>query len=410
MNLARMFPRRKRQAGGDGSDRIRLLKVVPTFMCGGTENQFMTLGRSLDPRHFDLEFACLRRWGAFADELDQRRIPLLEYEVSTFRSVAALRQQAKLARHIARRRIDIVHAYSFYGNVFAVPPARLAGTPVVIASIRDRAPYLTPMQKRAQRYACQFADCLLVNATAVKDWLIAEKYDASKIVVIPNGVDLSRFKKPDDPARIRQELGLPTDTPIVAVVSRLNRMKGLEQFLEATAIVGRQFPTARFLIVGDTNPNDRPYWSVLTLIAERLGMAERVIFTGLRNDVPELLSGVTVSVMPSLNEALSNVVLESMAAGVPTVATRVGGTPEAMQDDVNGLLVAPGDPKALATAILRLLADPSLAARLGAAARQSVSERFSMERMVSDTEQLYYSLLEARNHVPAVASREFACK
>jgi glycosyltransferase involved in cell wall biosynthesis len=410
MNIVRMFPRRKRHAGEDAHGRLRLLKVVPTFMCGGTENQFMTLGRSLDPRHFDLEFACLRRWGAFADELDQRHIPLLECDVTTFRSVAALRQQAKLARHITKRRIDIVHAYSFDGNVFALPPARLAGTPVVIASIRDRAPYLTPMQKRAQRYACQFADCILVNATAVKDWLVAEKYDASKIVVIPNGVDLSRFKERGDPARIRHELGLPADTPIVAVVSRLNRLKGLEQFLEATAIVGRQFPTARFLIVGDTNPNDRPYWSVLTLIAERLGMGERVIFTGLRNDVPDLLAGVTVSVMPSLNEALSNVVLESMAAGAPTVATRVGGTPEAMEDGVNGLLVPPGDHEALASGIGRLLADSSLAARLGAAARQSVSERFSMERMVSDTERLYHSLLDARSHVPAVANGELACK
>lgn len=410
MSIARILPRRRRRADADGSARIRLLKVVPTFMCGGTENQFMALGRSLDPDRFDLEFACLRRWGAFADEIDQRRIPLLEYDVTTFRSFSALRQQAKLARYVAERRIDIVHAYSFYGNVFAVPPARLAGAPVVIASIRDRAPYLTPMQKRVQRYACQMADCLLVNATAVKDWLIGERYDPSKIVVIQNGVDLSRFNQPLNSARIAQEFGLPHDAPIVTVVSRLNRLKGLEQFLEAAAIVSARFPAARFLVVGDTNPSDRAYWSVLTGLAEKLRVSERVVFTGLRTDVPELLASATVSVMPSLNEALSNVVLESMAAGVPTVATSVGGTPEAVQDGVTGLLVPPADSRALASAICRVLDDPALAVRLGRAARQSVNERFSMERMVSETERLYHTLLERRSYVPAVSSREFACK
>jgi glycosyltransferase involved in cell wall biosynthesis len=114
--------------------------------------------------------------------------------------------------------------------------------------------------------------------------------------------------------------------------------------------------------------------------------------------------------MPSLNEALSNVLLESMAAGVPVVATRVGGTPEAIEDGANGVLVPPGDARAMADAICRLLADPGRAARLGQAARHSINERFSMERMVSATDQLYQALLENRTQVSAFATREFACK
>jgi L-malate glycosyltransferase len=412
MMIASMLQRRGRRTSteSNGFDRIRLLKVVPTFMCGGTENQFMTLGRSLDSSRFDLEFACLRRWGGFVDEIDQRRIPLLECDISSFRSVDALVQQARLARHIARRQIDIVHAYSFYGNVFAVPPARLARTPVVIASIRDRAPYLTAMQKRVQRYVCQLADSILVNADAVKEWLTAEGYDASKIVVIRNGVDLNRFDHGADSTRIRHELGLPDAAPIITVVSRLNRLKGLEQFLEAASVVGARFPAARFLVVGETNPNDRAYLSVLTALANRVGLSDRVVFAGLRTDVPQLLASATVSVMPSLNEALSNVLLESMAAGVPIVATRVGGTPEAIDDGVSGVLVPPADPAALANGICQILGDPALANRLGRAARQSVNERFGMDRMVSATEQLYCSLLEKRRRVAAPAAREFACK
>lgn len=407
MNLSRVLPRRKRQSA---ASPIRLLKVVPTFMCGGTENQFMALGRSLDPERFDLEFACLRRWGAFADEIDARQIPLLECNITSFRSLSAFRQQARLARHVVKRRIDIVHAYSFYGNLFAVPPARMAGVPVVIASIRDRAPYLTPMQRRAQRWACQFADCILVNAVAVKEWLIGEGYDASKIVVIPNGVDLSRFDRVQGAESPFRALGVPDGAPVVLVVSRLNPLKGLEPFLEAAALVAPDCPAARFVIVGDTNPNERPYWSTLTSLTGKLGMTDRVTFAGLRRDVPQLLAAATISVMPSLNEALSNVVLESMAAGAPVVATRVGGTPEAIADGVNGMLVPPGDPRAMASAIAALLSDRGRARRLGAAARQSINERFSMDRMVSATEQLYQALLDGRVHVSALATREFACK
>jgi L-malate glycosyltransferase len=382
----------------------RLLNVVPTLMCGGTENQFMTLTRMLDRVRFDVEFACLRRWGGFVDELVARNIPLTEYPVSTFRSLAAVAQQARLTRHIRRRRIQIVHAYNFYGNVFATPPARLVA-PVVIASIRDRAPYLTTMQKRVQRYACQFADCILVNADAVRDWLIGDGYPASKIAVICNGVDLTRFDNLPSPLNLRRELGLPDDTPIVGVVSRLTRLKGLEQFLEAAAIVRSRVPTVHFLVVGETNPMDRQYLRSLQEYAARCGVAEHVTFTGLRSDVPAVLASLTISVMPSLNEALSNVVLESMAAGAPTVATRVGGTPEAVVDGVTGILVPPADSGALAEAIVHLLRNSELAAHLGRAARLRIADHFSVRRMVRATEDLYTDLLERkqRKHLPSAA-------
>jgi len=316
-----------------------------------------------------------------------------------FRSVSALTQQAKLARHIARRQVQIVHAYNFYGNVFAIPPARLSAR-VVIASIRDCAPYLTPMQRRVQRYACQLADCVLVNAAAVRNWLVSEGYDESKIVVIKNGVDLSQFRGASDSDRLRQILGIPPATPLVVVVSRLARLKGLEQLIEAAAILKARNHDARFLIVGETAPSQRSYLDELKLLAITHRIADRVVFTGLRSDVPALLSGADVAVMPSLNEALSNVLLESMAAGAPTVATRVGGTPEALVDGQTGLLVPPGDAESLATAIARLLSDRALAARLGGAARQFIQDHLSVERMVSETEQLYAELLARKQRAP----------
>ena len=153
---------------------IRLLKIVPTMLCGGTENQFMTLSRSLKGHHFQVELACLRRVGPFVAQASDEGMPLHEYPIESFRNARAVGQQMRFAKDLIRRRIEIVHAYNFYGNVFAIPPARLAGA-VAIASIRDCAPYLTPMQKRLQRAVCRFADCVLVNADAVKDWLIDRK-------------------------------------------------------------------------------------------------------------------------------------------------------------------------------------------------------------------------------------------
>lgn len=379
---------------------IKLLNVVPTLLCGGTENHFMTLSRALDPKRFDLRFACLRKWGPFVDELKARKIPLEEYRLATFRSVNALVQQARLARYVSRHAIDIVHTYSFYGNVFAVPPGRLASR-VVIASIRDRGPYLTPMQRRVQKHVCRLADCILVNAEAVRQWLLDDGYDGSRIVVIPNGIDVSRFVATDR-AEVRRSLGVPEHARVVGVVSRLSRLKGIEQFLESAALIARSAGDVRFVIVGEQSPiKNLEYLDELSGLARGLGIGDKVIFTGLRSDVPAVLSALDVAVMPSLNEALSNVLLESMAAGAPVVATDVGGTSEALKDGVNGTLVPPSRPDLMAAAILQLLDAPPMAQRFGAAAKRTIDDRFSLDRMVQATESLYDRLLSSKPRVAA---------
>ena len=372
---------------------VRVLKIVPTLLCGGTEKQAITLAASLDPSQYEVEVACLRRRGPLVGDLSERNIPLSEYPIPGFYSRAAVEEQAKFAKHLIRQQVDVVHAYSFYGNVFGIPPARMAGVPVVIASIRDRGAYLTKMQKRVQRYVCRLADCVLVNAQAVKDWLVSDGYNASKVVVIPNGVDLQRFKLDKNPVDIRRSLGFAPDVRIVAVVSRLTRQKGLEQFLAAAAELAARFDDVRFVVAGEANPDETEYENVLRVQADQLGISGRVTFIGACSDVAGLLGSVSVSVMPSLNEALSNVLLESMAASAPIVATRVGGTPEAVVDEETGLLVPPDDVPALVKAIERLLVDRPLAERLGRAARYAIERRFSLDRMVSTTEQLYRDLL-----------------
>ena len=156
-----------------------------------------------------------------------------------------------------------------------------------------------------------------------------------------------------------------------------------------------RFPQARFLIVGDAAPTAADYKDDLKRHAARLGIADRVVFTGFRIDIPKVLAEVSISVLPSLSEGLSNTLLESQAAGVPVVATSVGGNPEVVEDRVTGLLVQPGDAEALAHAICHLIENPETARRYGQAGKQRVAEHFDVDRMVKQTQQHYLELLDS---------------
>lgn len=367
-------------------EKIRLLKFVTCFNIGGTERQVTYLARSLDPERFELHLACLRRTGELLPEIESCCNPV-EFGTNRLTSWRTLRQQLRLARYLRKHRIQIVHPYGFYANVFAIPPARLAGCKT-IASIRDTGDHLTRPQKIALRAVCRLADCVLANSEAIRQQLLSEQYRAARLAVIPNGIDLSRFWNPRRSPGLRASLGIPSESPLVMVLSRLTPLKGIEYFLKAAVAVGRHLECARFLIAGDG-----PCRAELEAFAKKQGLNGRVIFTGFRVDVPEILAETDVSVLPSLSEGLSNTLLESMAAGAAVIATSVGGNVEVVEHGVTGLLVPPKDPEALAEAIVRLLENPELARGMAEAGRQRVFERFSAERMVTQTERLYASLL-----------------
>lgn len=381
-------------------ERVPVLTFLTNFLIGGTERQVVNLVHNHDRQRFDVHLACFHRRGPLLDEIDPGRLTVTAYSITTLPSLRTLWQQARLARYVRKHRVRIVHSFGFYANVFAIPAARLGGADVVVASIRDTGDHLWWLQRLLQRLVCRAADHVLVNAVAVKTLLVRQGYDASRISVVRNGIDISRFRAPGATTGLRRELGLPDGAPVVAVVSRLNRLKGIEYFLEAAALLATRFPEALFLIVGDSI--SQAYRNELQARARELGLGERISFTGFRSDVPDLLCEAAVSVLPSLSEGLSNVVLETMAAGVPVVATSVGGTPEMVEDGVTGLLVPPRDARALAEAIGSLLADPARGRAIGRAGRQRVAERFSLQAMVSGTEQLYERLLrEAQERVAA---------
>ncbi|MDP9053816.1 MAG: glycosyltransferase [Acidobacteriota bacterium] len=368
-------------------ERIRVLNILTNFHIGGTERQVTNLALKLNSARFELHLACLRNSGELLEELKTLDIPRPEFRIGSLYSFRTFLQAVKLIRYLRRNRIQMVHSYGTYPNIFTVPAAWLAGVPVIIASIRDRGDILSPWQRRLQKAVCRLADCVLVNASTIRDTLIDQGYRGENIRVIPNGVMPSNRVSCRERGELRAELGLPPGAPVVLVFSRLNRMKGVEYFLEAAVSVLKTFPEVKLVIAGDGANRVE-----LEQYAAQLGIAASVVFTGFRTDLPDLLREADVSVLPSLSEGLSNSLLEAMSAGVPVIATNVGGNPEIVEDGTSGLLVPVRDANALAAAMIRMLADPELRRNLGTAGRRRIASEFSMERSLESVEHLYENL------------------
>jgi len=292
-------------------------------------------------------------------------------------------------------RIQVLQSYGFYANSFAIPAARLAAVPVIIASIRDIRTTWTLNQRRVERWVCKLAHSIMTNAEAGKLALVEEGHDPAKITVIPNGVDFESFRLPERKSTLRADVGIPADTPLVGVVARIDECKGLEYFVEAAAFVARALPHVWFVIVGETAefPKNQAYRAALEKQVHRLGLGDRLIFAGNRADIPGVLAELDLFVLPSLSEGLPNAVLESVAAGVPVVATDVGGIPEVIVDEGSGLLVPPRDAPRLAAAMERMLRNPDFARDLAGRRQASAMAKFSLEHMARSTEDHYISLL-----------------
>jgi glycosyltransferase involved in cell wall biosynthesis len=367
--------------------RIRVLNLLTNFHIGGTERQVANIAQRLDSSRFDLHLACLRNSGELLEELKDLDVPRPEFRIGSLYSVSTLIEAIRMFRYLRRNRIQLVHSYGIYPNIFTVPVARLAGVPIVIASIRDRGDILKPWQRKLQKVVCKLADCILVNAATIRDALIEQGYKPDNIEVIPNGVVPAKAPRSSG-IGIREELGLPPSAPIVLVFSRLNRMKGVEYFLEAALQVSKRFADVRFVIAGDGAAR-----AELQEYANRLGIASSVLFTGFRTDLPLLLKEADISVLPSLSEGLSNSILEAMLAGVPVIATDVGGNPEIVEDGVTGLLVPVRDSAALAKAMIRMFEEPGIRVQFGAAGRRRIATVFSMDGSLASVERLYERLI-----------------
>jgi glycosyltransferase involved in cell wall biosynthesis len=376
---------------------VKVAYVIGTLDPGGAEGQLVALATSLDRRRFAPTVYCASGSGALAGPLVAAGIPVQSFGLrglSVWRHPLAVgRRLGRLVAALRHDRPDIVHGFLFHGYVLGALAARWAGAPVVVASRRSLGNFKghKPHYRAAEGLANRLTDLVIANSEAVReDTLRREGLPAEQVIVIHNGLALARFDRPPD-EELRRRLGIDKAPVVVGVVANFIPYKGHRFFLDAWAEVVGRAPEAVALLVGDGIGRRE-----VEARAGAMGLGGSLRFLGSRLDVPDILSVVDLLVHPSLEEGFCNAILEAMAAGKPVVATAVGGNPEAVVDGETGLLVPPGDGRALAEAIGWLLDRPEQAAGFGRAARRRVAERFELSRMVKQYETVYDSLLAAR--------------
>jgi glycosyltransferase involved in cell wall biosynthesis len=378
--------------------RVKVLYVAGSLDAGGTESQLLHLVRRLDRSRFDPELAIFEGGGA----LDADFEALCPVHLLPKRPLTEPKVFAALVRLMKTLPAGVVHTSLFSANWRGALAARAAGVPAVVGSVRNVGSWMGPVRRAVERAATSWADAVVVNAAAVARFMVEEVgARPDRIRVIANGVDVDSFRpRRDGDPDLRAGLWPAGGAEVVGAVMTLTAKKNPEDFVAAAARVAALRPAAKFLIAGEG-----PLRAEVASRIAGAGLAGRFLLLGLRRDVPDVLRALDLLVLPSAREGLPNVVLEAMATGLPVVATSVGGTPDLVLPGVTGLLVPPGDPGALASAILAVLGDPAAARRMGAEALRRVREAYSLDGMVRRTEALYEELLAAaeRSRGSAVA-------
>ena len=364
--------------------------MINSLETGGTERQFVELSRSLRKNAFQVHLGCLLKKGPFLEGLGE--LHLSEPGGSLY-SLQSIRSRWRLMRHLRKSEIAVAHAFDFYANLMLIPAAKLAQVPV-IGSHRQLGDLLSPAKFRAQLMVFRWCDRVVCNSQAAADHLLQAGLPKHKLVVIGNGLPPQAFAE-TAPALERSEGILR-----VGMIARMNAgYKNQSAFLRAAARVGQRFSNVEFLLIGDG-----PLRPQLEREAAELGLQSRVRFLGDRRDIPAILASIDVSVVPSASESLSNVMLESMAAGVPVVATAVGGNEE-LGGDGRALLVSPNDKEALATGLEHVLADEELRREMSRRARHFVQENFTVERIREQYCELYSDVLASRKQRSGLGRR-----
>jgi glycosyltransferase involved in cell wall biosynthesis len=383
---------------------IGVAYVLPGLGRGGAEKHVRDLIARIDRRKFSPCAVSTAGTGSMEKEFAALGIPVhaLEYRgisLKPGRAGPLLRDARKFFRDFSdilkTRKVRIVHSYLPAANILGTMVAAARRVPVKIVSKRALCRYKEghPVYSFLENLANAKADAIMVNSLAVaEDVRRTERFCGRKIFLVYNGVAAAGTPRSPDPRPAPADLGLPPGSVLVTYVANLREDKAHLCLVDAARTVTKIFPDLRFLFVGHKGTE-------AGAVKERilaLGLDDRVLLTGPRNDVEEILAASSVVAHPGEQEGFSNAILEAMAAGLPVVAASAGGNPEAVADGETGLLVPPGDAHAFAEAILGLLRDPSRARELGEAGRRRARELFSMERMVSGIENTYLELIEGK--------------
>lgn len=360
-------------------ERIRVLYVVGSFVAGGAERHLLEIWSRIDRTRFDVQIATCHKSGQFLAEVEALGWPIIDLDLG--RRIYDARGLAGLKRLIDATkafRPHVIHGYLFGPNLFAVIAGRLCGVPDVVVAKRNVDAFETPRQVWLNKWIHRWATHVTAVSETVGTTVEAFGVPRERITVIPNGVDVERFWRVPAPERVA---GAP---PRIGSVGCLAARKDYGTLLEALAILAKRDLRFETALVGDG-----PEREALEAQAAKLGLTDRVQFLGERPDIEKLLKTFDLFVLSSREEGIPNALLEAMAAGLPSVATAVGGTPEVLDDGRTGWLVPARDPRPLAEALADALNRPDEARRRGLEAHRVTQETMSIDTMVRRHEDFY---------------------
>lgn len=379
--------------------RYNLLYVFDNLEFGGGERVFAQIINRLSGKKYKIMVACLPT-GAFIEKIEGSGALIKPVDMRNRFNPGVILQ---LSRLIKKEKVDIVHSQGARADFFARMAAKLGGTPIVVSTVPmpvdgfDINPIRKLIYKTFDLFSEHFVDKFMVVSDALEKMMIEKhRIEPQRVVKIYNGIEKDEYDISDKElackrSRFRNELSLEENVPIIGAIGRLVWQKGFEQFIEAIPGVLKEFEEARFLIVGEGDLKEK-----LRAKSERLNVKNHLIFTGFRDDIKEILQSVDLLVIPSLLEGLPMILLEAMVMKKPIVATNIEGIMEILENGSSGLLVPPGEAKALAGAIINMLTHRDKALKMGLVARKVVEDRFGVDIMVQRVEDVYDDLLQLK--------------
>jgi glycosyltransferase involved in cell wall biosynthesis len=377
---------------------IRVCHVIEATT-GGTRRHVADLVTHLERERFDVSLLCAtRRDPGFRNDIKRmREAGVTVHEVDMRRSIDPLHDMAAyraLHEHFSRAKFDVVHTHSSKAGALGRMAAAKAGigaavhTPHVFPFQMEQPAIARTMYTAIERRLSRQCRAIICVSRAEQDTARAlDLCPVEKLRYIPNGIQVAA-EPADVPAALRDGLGIASDRKLIGMVGRISRQKGTDLLVEAAPAIRAAHADAEFVIVGDG-----PGMPALRQQIETANLVSVFHLVGPREDAERFYPLFDVLALPSRWEGLPYTLLESMAAGLPVVASSVGGNAEVLADNENGLLVPPGSPERLSEAVGRVLDDSQLAETLGRAARERVRSEYSLDAMMRKTTELYEELL-----------------
>lgn len=371
--------------------KIRVLLLVPQLGIGGAETHVVHLLERLDRSAFSVSLCVLKPGAPDWDERARRSAE--SFLILGFRMRNLPLSIVRLARHLGRERIDVLHCHLSLADSIGRIAGAMARVPVIVTTEHGKHLWKSKAHLLLERALMRVTDLrICVSRDIMEIRMRSEGTPADKLALIPNGVDVAAMRATRRPrADVMAEFGWGPDNRLALAVGRLVPAKHFAALAEAMSLLRERAPDLRCLIVGEGRSED----DVREAVA-RWRVADRVVLAGPRRDVPDLLAAADVFVLTSIREGLPVSLLEAMAAEKAIVATGVGGVPDAVTDGESGVLVPPMDPAAVADAMARVLGDPGLRRSLGRAAARVVEERFSLDGMVRRVGEAYRTLYDRK--------------